>query len=42
MTNFIKKDEEFYFWDDMWNKSNEINNEKDITKDGVEDPSLDA
>ena len=40
MANFHTNQGEFHFWDDMWNKSNEKKNEKDITEDGVEDTPL--
>jgi len=32
---------QFTFWDEMWNEKTEENeNKKDVTKDGVEDPSM--
>ena len=41
MSDFGQKKEEFYFWDEMWNgKTEENENKKDVTKDGVEDPSM--
>lgn len=29
---------DFYFWDEMWNNEKDIKNEKNITKDSLEDP----
>ena len=41
MSDFGQKKEEFYFWEEMWNgKTEENENKKDVTKDGVEDPSM--
>ena len=41
----MDKEEEFYFWDEMWNeKDNNIKknkNEKDTTKNSLEDKSMD-
>jgi hypothetical protein len=41
----MDKEDEFYFWDEMWNeKDNNIKknkNEKDITKNSLEDKSMD-
>lgn len=42
MADFNKKNEEFYFWDEMWNveKKEENENKKTTSEDGLEDPSL--
>ena len=41
MADFNKKNEEFYFWDEMWNAKKEENeNTKTTSEDGLEDPSL--
>jgi len=39
----MDKEDEFYFWDEMWNKKDDnINkNEKDTTKNSLEDKSMD-
>lgn len=39
----MDNNEQFYFWDEMWNeiKTNDDKNEKDITKNGLEDKSMD-
>tara|TARA_B110000908_G_scaffold101821_1_gene120022 strand:+ start:403 stop:537 length:135 start_codon:yes stop_codon:yes gene_type:complete len=41
----MDKEDEFYFWDEMWNeKDNNIKknkNEKDTTKNSLEDKSMD-
>ncbi len=41
MSNFGQKKETFYFWDEMWNSKTEENeNKKTTSEDGLEDPSL--
>ena len=41
----MDKEEEFYFWDEMWNEKDENikknKNEKDTTKNSLEDKSMD-
>jgi hypothetical protein len=38
MSEFEKKKENFYFWDEMWNDSIENKNEKITSKNSLEDP----
>jgi len=41
MSNFEQKKDTFYFWDEMWNSKTEENeNKKTTSEDGLEDPSL--
>ena len=41
MDNFRVNQEEFYFWDEMWNeKTKKDENKKTTSKDGVEDTPL--
>ena len=41
MADFRKKQEQFYFWDEMWNTKKEENeNKKTTSEDGLENPSL--
>ena len=41
----MDKEEEFYFWDEMWNEKDDNikknKNEKDTTKNSLEDKSMD-
>ena len=41
----MDKEDEFYFWDEMWNEKDENikknKNEKDTTKNSLEDKSMD-
>jgi hypothetical protein len=41
----MDKEEEFYFWDEMWNEKDENikknKNEKNTTKNSLEDKSMD-
>ena len=41
MANFRVNQEEFYFWDEMWNSKTEENeNKKTTSEDSVEDTPL--
>lgn len=41
----MDKEDEFYFWDEMWNEKDDNikknKNEKDTTKNSLEDKSMD-